>query len=55
MNRKTKNVPSIPKVRVITDPRDARKDQFIPEEEVRAKYKNGELSWDITNHAYTTN
>jgi hypothetical protein len=38
-----------PSVRVIRDPRDARRDYFLPKEEAHARYMRGELSLDMTN------
>lgn len=47
-----KRKPSEPKVRVIVDPRDARKDEFLPASEARRLYNEGKLAYDITNGTY---
>lgn len=42
------------KVRVIRDPRDAKRDYFLPVSKAREMYDKGELGYDLTNETYTT-
>ena len=38
---------------MIVDARDASKDKFIPQSEVKALYEQGKLAFDATNVEYT--
>lgn len=45
--------PKVQMVKVIRDCRNAGKDYALPLDEAKRLYKEGKLSWDLTNHCYT--
>lgn len=52
LNGKSLIVKSELMVRFITDCKDARQDKFIPLEEAKRLYDEGEIAYDMTNKAY---